>query len=114
MEKKSSNTLVFVLIAIAAALAALAFTVLMSKPKITEFEPDYSTKSLSWKVKLLFFKYTGTETLNASFQAYEKKVINGSTIKIFWESPDNLAVIVVKGGEVVDRKSVNFTSKTIS
>lgn len=113
-DKKKSNTVAWIFISIALAMAVLAFTVLLKKPKITEFEPDYSSKGLSWTVRLLFWKVSGKEILNKSFKDYEKKMINGSLVKVFWESPDNIAVIVIKGGEIVDKKSVNFTSKSVS
>lgn len=111
----SNKTFIFIVISITAAIAALFLILKFKAPKIKEFNViDWERKVISWKVELLHKKWDGVETLNAQFQMREIETSNDAKIKVFWEAPDNITVMVVKGGKIVDRKSVNFTTKSIS
>ncbi len=108
------NALMFFLVAVAIALGIYAYIIMFKAPKITEFNVlDWNSKSVQWQVKLLK-KLEGTEILNSSFQAKDIPFSKNTTIRVTWEAPDNISILVIKSGEIVDRKSVNFTSQTIS
>lgn len=110
-----NKAVLFILIAITLALAVLGMILFFKAPKIKEFNVvDWAAKSVQWKVQLLHKKISATETLNAQFQMREIEFLRDSVVKVFWESPDNITVMVVKGGKIVDRRSVNFTTKSIS